>query len=484
VELLTITNRPTLVATAQHRVQQAHERVRLSSLVREHPHMFPRMRCLRGGIAEGAGEQQVSQQRPQLKHLDEELPELQAEAEERPSEVFPGKPIVFVSARVHPGETPSQFCLEGLLEQVCDLEDPRGERLRELFVFKVVPVLNPDGVALGHYRCDSLGANLNRFYNCASPAAQPTVAAVCQLLRMLAQPWALKPSSSTGLAGLPPGSPAAQVAEASQRRPLFLYLDMHAHANKRGCFLFGNSLADGERQVANMSYSRLVALNTPFLDLDECDFSDKGMRAKDRNNETTKEGSGRVSVYAATGITHCYTLECNYNSGKTLNVVPPVTFPAGTLPKRGLGEAGGGDASSGGGCGSSTGKSASRFYGPDTWADVGRACAVAILDLVAQNPLSRLERSPYKSLDGVRADVERDLRAARDKAGRRASGPASQRGQFLPTAPTAALRVPTLGRSTGRGSHGAPASIKELTKSAAPPELLRCCRPGTWRVEQ
>ncbi len=488
IELVTITNRPALVATAQHRAQQAHELARLASLVREHPFMFPRMRCLRGG-AEGASEpsrpqrrqpdsaQPDSEERQQQQQPDSEQPD----GEERPSEVFPGKPVVFVSARVHPGETPSQFCLEGLLELVSDLQDPRGERLRELFVFKVVPVLNPDGVALGHYRCDSLGANLNRSYHCASAAAQPAIAAVCQVLRLLSQPWALNSSSSVGLAGLPPGSPAAQAALASQRRPLFLYLDMHAHANKRGCFLFGNKLADGARQVANVSYSRLVALNTPFLDLAECDFSHKSKRATACNQETSKEGSGRVSVHAATGITHCYTLECNYNSGKALNVVPPhVALPAGLLLKLG---GNGGGVGSGWSRGSSTGKSAARVYGPDTWADVGRACAVAMLDLVAQNPLSRLERSPYKSLDGVRADVERDLRAARDQAGKRGGGgPASQQDQASsPATSTSAssLRVPSLGRS--RGSLTATAASSKLLAQVAPPELelRRCCRPGT-----
>ena len=36
--------------------------------------------------------------------------------------------------------------------------------MRRNFVFKVVPIINPDGVARGYYRLDTMAYNLNRFY--------------------------------------------------------------------------------------------------------------------------------------------------------------------------------------------------------------------------------------------------------------------------------------------------------------------------------
>ncbi len=39
---------------------------------------------------------------------------------------------------------------------------------------------------------------------------------------------------------------------------------------------------------------------------------------KDRHTGAGREGSGRVSVYRATGVTYCYTLECNFNTGRVL----------------------------------------------------------------------------------------------------------------------------------------------------------------------
>lgn len=60
----------------------------------------------------------------------------------------------------------------------------------------------------------------------------------------------------------------------NSKRALKVYLDLHAHATRRGMFIYGNSL-DGRRQVDNVMYAKLISLNTQHFDFDGCNFSEK-----------------------------------------------------------------------------------------------------------------------------------------------------------------------------------------------------------------
>ncbi len=47
------------------------------------------------------------------------------------------------------------------------------------------------------------------------------------------------------------------------------------------------------------------------------------MNCKDKKDGLSREGSGRVAIWKATGIPLSYTLECNYASGKRINTLAP-----------------------------------------------------------------------------------------------------------------------------------------------------------------
>lgn len=144
----------------------------------------------------------------------------EGEKQDRPFK-FNDKRVVLLSARVHPGETPSSFVLDGFLSMILDRDDPVASSLRRLYVFKLIPMLNPDGVARGHYRMDTRGVNLNRVYLDPSPKLHPTIYAAHNLIRfsffsftsISASQFAIAPFNVNihfaGLQVLPPPLPVA-----------------------------------------------------------------------------------------------------------------------------------------------------------------------------------------------------------------------------------------------------------------------------------
>lgn len=53
-----------------------------------------------------------------------------------------------------------------------------------------------------------------------------------------------------------------------------------------------------------MLFPKLISLNSAHFDFTGCNFSEKNMYAKDKRDGQSKEGSGRVAIYKASGIIH------------------------------------------------------------------------------------------------------------------------------------------------------------------------------------
>lgn len=64
-----------------------------------------------------------------------------------------------VTGRFHPGESNGSYVLKGFMEFLASNE---AEELRKKIVFKIVPMINPDGVVFGNYRTSLSGKDLNR----------------------------------------------------------------------------------------------------------------------------------------------------------------------------------------------------------------------------------------------------------------------------------------------------------------------------------
>lgn len=92
--------------------------------------------------------------------------------------------MIFISSRVHPGESNASYLSHGLIEFLLSNE-PEANELREKFIFKIIPMLNPDGVIYGNYRSSLLGVDLNRRWKNPSKFLHPTIYYSKQLIKWL-----------------------------------------------------------------------------------------------------------------------------------------------------------------------------------------------------------------------------------------------------------------------------------------------------------
>ncbi len=65
-------------------------------------------------------------------------------------------------ARQHSGETAGSFMMEGILDFLTDVNNEEAQFLRKNYIFKIIPMVNPDGVIHGNYRTSLAGVDLNR----------------------------------------------------------------------------------------------------------------------------------------------------------------------------------------------------------------------------------------------------------------------------------------------------------------------------------
>ena len=84
------------------------------------------------------------------------------------------------------GETPRVARWSRFLDFIAS-DDDEAASLRRAAAFVVVPMLNPDGCALGNYRTDSLGQDLNRAWTAPTRATEPTLEATKRLARRFAE---------------------------------------------------------------------------------------------------------------------------------------------------------------------------------------------------------------------------------------------------------------------------------------------------------
>jgi len=191
---------------------------------------------------------------------------------------------VFISSRVHPGETPASWVMHGILEFLTGQEE-RARRLREEHVFELVPMVNVDGVAAGNCRTSLEGEDMNRCWGNPSAMSCPEIGAIKGLLRQLQE----------------------------EGRPAILFLDLHAHSRQLDCFVYGCESRGGRRREGEEEGSPFDVRVFPAMVGELCEgfnFSSCSF-----NVGRGREGCARVVAHRELGILGSYTLEASFLGG-------------------------------------------------------------------------------------------------------------------------------------------------------------------------
>ncbi|KAM9167839.1 cytosolic carboxypeptidase 1 isoform 3-T4 [Mergus octosetaceus] len=206
---------------------------------------------------------------------------------------FRNRPYIFLSARVHPGETNASWVMKGTLEYLMS-NNPNAQSLRESYIFKIIPMLNPDGVINGNHRCSLSGEDLNRQWQNPNPDLHPTIYHAKGLLQYLA---------------------------AIKRLPL-VYCDYHGHSRKKNVFMYGCSIketmwhtnvnaasCDLMEDPGYRTLPKILSQTAPAFCMGSCSFV----------VEKSKESTARVVVWREIGVQRSYTMEstlCGCDQGK------------------------------------------------------------------------------------------------------------------------------------------------------------------------
>jgi hypothetical protein len=188
------------------------------------------------------------------------------------------KKHIFIGARVHPSETCGSFMAKGIIDFLIS-DNSSAVTLRSNYIFKIVPMINPDGVVAGNFRCSISGNDLNRKYLNADMHLHPTIFHIKELFKRIINKWNDKTSE-----------------------PFELAIDLHGHNKKKCAFMFAPSFPAHEANSHKIkSIPKYIAERNQCFRLHSCKFA----------NEKEKRQSFRLAIWKMYKIPRCYTLEAS-----------------------------------------------------------------------------------------------------------------------------------------------------------------------------
>ncbi|OMJ67007.1 hypothetical protein SteCoe_35954 [Stentor coeruleus] len=187
------------------------------------------------------------------------------------------KKAIVLMARVHSGETVSSFMMLGAIEYLLS-SCTTAFFLRKNFIFKIIPMLNPDGVYFGNYRCCLKGTDLNRKWLRPDKISSPTIYHAKLMVFALAV-----------------------------RHDVKLVCDFHGHTKKKSVFMYGCSVKPYNYEDMR---NNLLARVTPYYMYKRNKFF--SFRLSHYHVEKYKESTSRIVFFKELQIPHCYTMEASF----------------------------------------------------------------------------------------------------------------------------------------------------------------------------
>lgn len=164
-------------------------------------------------------------------------------------------------------------------------DDDTAKWLRDKFVIKIIPMLNPDGVIVGNHRCNLKGYDLNRQWG-ASEAKRDVAPEIFGARDMIEQ--------------------------STQTREVLLFCDLHGHSRKHGIFMYGcNNDSSLEKRFKERIFPFMLSQNAKDLfEFKRCQFK----------IQKCKEKTGRINIWRSFDIMNSFTMEAsfcgNFSDGK------------------------------------------------------------------------------------------------------------------------------------------------------------------------
>ena len=100
------------------------------------------------------------------------------------SHILDERKAVIIIGRQHPGETVGSYVVKGMYDFLMGDSD-EAKKLREIYVFKIVPMMNPDGVLVGNSRTSFAGCDLNRRWTKPNEIIHPEIYSTKQMILKL-----------------------------------------------------------------------------------------------------------------------------------------------------------------------------------------------------------------------------------------------------------------------------------------------------------